>query len=572
MHRETRTTPTAGQAQNFDIVVAGAGCGGMSAALFAALRGARVLLLERSSFVGGVTAASAGSVWIPNSALASEANFDDSVDAARRYLWAAIGEMADKTMIEAFLQFGPKAIEVLQENTEVLFRAYRYHPDYLSDLPGAVSAGRALEPLPFDGRRLGKSFALVRPPIPEFTILGGMMVDRTDIGHLLAARQSVSSLAYSSRILLRHAVDRLTHSRGTRLVMGNALVARLLRSLLTLGVPIWTDTMVEEIRKDDGDGARSSLRVVRNGIPATVVAEKGLVIATGGFNRDADLRRGLPPEVEVHTPAAEAGGATGLKLALELGAQLTADSADNYFWAPVSTKRRRDGSLAVFPHFVLDRAKPGALVVNGEGRRYLNESLSYHRFARSMLDEHRSSKRPMTFLIADAQAVRKYGLGIVRPSGIGLRAAISDGYVFHGESPQALAASLGFDPAVFAATLSRFNSMAVSGVDLDFNRGATIYERNLGDPNIGPNPTLRPVADGSIYAVRLYPGDIGSSAGLVTDEHARVMAQRGPISGLYAVGNDMRSVMGGAYPGPGITLGPAIAFAYGAVEHALGRR
>ncbi len=261
-----------------------------------------------------------------------------------------------------------------------------------------------------------------------------------------------------------------------------------------------------------------------------------------------------------------------LSLALAAGARLGSGNLDHAFWAPVSVRQRADGSRAVFPHFVLDRAKPGTVVVNQAGERFVNESTSYHRFGRAMF-EARQGRSPSipAYLIADARALKAYGLGMVRPGagGGGLRPFLDDGYLVTGRTLDELATHLGIDPAALARTVARMNTHARAGHDPDFGRGRTDYQRNLGDATFAPNPTLGPIETAPFYAVRLYPGDIGAATGLQTDADARVHdAQGRPMRGLYAVGNDMQSVMGGTYPGPGITIGPGLTFAWLAARHA----
>jgi succinate dehydrogenase/fumarate reductase flavoprotein subunit len=238
------------------------------------------------------------------------------------------------------------------------------------------------------------------------------------------------------------------------------------------------------------------------------------------------------------------------------------------FWAPASIRRRRDGSHAVFPHFVLDRGKPGTLAVDSDGRRFVNEAISYHQFTLAMF-ANANSAIP-AFLVADAVAVRKYGLGMVRPGGWGTRAAIADGYLIAGDTIEQLAQRLNINPRHLRETVDNMNGYARTGHDLEFSRGSTVYQNHNGDGSaVGPNPNLGPISTAPFYALRLYPSDIGTSAGLVTDELARILDSGDrPIAGLYCCGNDMQSMMGGTYPGPGITLGPAIAFAYVAASDA----
>ncbi len=221
--------PREGEA--FDVVVIGAGGAGLSAALFAAIDGARVLLVERTEYVGGTTAYSGGTTWIPGTRHAASVSKGDTLENAETYLQRAIGDRTPPALRKAFLEHGPAVVDHVEANSEVKYRAYPLHPDYLSELEGSTVNGRALEPLPFDGRKLGKLLALVRPPIPEFTVLGGMMVDRNDIFHLLRMTKTLASFRHSAKILGRHLADRMRHKRGTRLVMGNALVGRLLYSL-----------------------------------------------------------------------------------------------------------------------------------------------------------------------------------------------------------------------------------------------------------------------------------------------------------------------------------------------------
>lgn len=562
----------AADAERFDVVIAGAGGSGLATALFAAIFGAKVLVLERTAVVGGVAATSAGSVWVPGSMHDRSGTEESRRRLSKDYMVAATGGQASEEMIDAFLDWGPKAVALLESETDVHFRPYAHHPDYLADLPGAVLAGRALEPLPFDGRRLREAFSLVRPPIPEFTILGGMMVDRTDIGNLLRMLRSPTAFAYSTKIVVRHLLDRVRHPRGTRLVMGNALIGRLLHSITPRDITIWTEARITEMERDAG--SRMRVTVSRAGGSSVVVADKGVVLATGGINRDPELRLSLPADADILTPGPsleEMSGPSGQRLAAGFGSRPPSASPEGLFWAPVSRHKRKDGSEAIFPHFVFDRAKPGTFVINELGQRYLNESLPYHRFGLAMIDEHCRRPGAATYLVADEKAVRKYGIGIVRPGGIGLSKALANGYLTRAGSLAELAVKLGIEPAILDVTASKVSAFAATGVDSDFHRGENSYERNLGDPNVSPNPTLRPLSRGAFFALRLYPGDIGANAGLRTDKFGRVMAGEDPIEGLYAVGNDMSSVMGRSYPAPGITLGAVVAFSYAAACHLMGR-
>lgn len=550
------------QSTEFDLIVVGAGGAGMATALFAALAGLKPLVLERSRWVGGTTAYAAGALWIPNTDLA--AGSGDSPDHAARYLEAATRGRSPAALRERFLALGPEAVRQLMRETDVQMRAFTHHPDYLSELPHATLHGRVLECLPFDGRLLGRDFALVRPPIPEFTVLGGMMVDRIDIGHLLNLTRSRASFAHAARLLLRHAMDRLRHPRGTRLVMGNALVARLLHSLQRRDVPVWTQASVDNLWVESG--RVMGVHVTRAGRQFSLRARRGVVLAGGGFLDHPRLRSALVPFDAAQSPRARSSPGGLVEQALALGGRLGAKDGSAAFWAPVSVRQRRDGSKAVFPHFVLDRAKPGTLVVDAQGRRFLNESCSYHQFGESMLA--RGGDGGIAWLIADQGALTRYGLGMVRPGGRGIKSAMKEGYLVRGDSLGELAKHLGMQPEVLQQTVERMNGFVREGIDSQFGRGSTAYQRNLGDATYLPNPTLGPLAQAPYYALRLQVGDIGASTGLLTDPDARVLRGDAPIPGLFAVGNDMQSVMWGTYPGPGINLGPAIVFACAAARAA----
>ena len=306
-------------AAGYDVVVIGAGAAGMSAALFSSIRGARTLLVEKTGFVGGTSALSAGSIWIPNTRHSAAA---DSLDNVERYLQQIVGNRADATLRAAFLAAGPDAVEILEQHSQVKLRAYARHPDYRSELEGAALAGRALEPLPFDGRLLGDALGLVRPPLSEFTLLGGMMVDRTDIGHLLSATTSAKSLWHAARLLTRYGRDRLRYVRGSRLVMGNALVGRLLYSLIGRGVDILIDTSLGKIVRNTG-GRVTSAVLLSGGVSREIAVDGGLILAGGGFNRHA-ARRGAALGTDADWSSVAPGSTGGAQdRAIEIGARIS---------------------------------------------------------------------------------------------------------------------------------------------------------------------------------------------------------------------------------------------------------
>jgi len=557
---------------SFDVVVIGAGGAGMSSALFATLKGARVLLVESTEYLGGTTALSAGTTWVPGTEKGLKVEPRDTLERAKTFLNNAVGERAEQALRDAFIDNGPKAIALLEAQTDVNYQVRALHPDYLSELEGSVLRGRAIEPIPFDGRLLGGALKLIRPPIPEFTVLGGMMVDRDDIANLLKLTQSWSAFVYATRIILRHAMDKLLWGRGTRLVMGNALIARLLYSLMQRNATLLTQTKVENIVKK-GDAVHSVV-LSQGNVKRTVRVKGGVVMASGGFNRHPQKRAEMLPGADVKwCPGAPGHTGAAQDLALAAGARFGEGGLSNAFWAPVSTRQRADGTTAVFPHFVMDRGKPGMITVNQNGQRFLNESTSYHLFGIAMQEAHKHTPSVPSWLIADAAALKRYGMGMVRPGGGGLAPFLADGYLTQADSLGELAQKLGMRADVLQATVAAFNESAIKGEDSVFQRGTTDYQRANGDALWdGPNPCLGALTQGPFYAVRLYPGDIGAATGLLTDVHARAIDGYGHIiPGLYACGNDMHSIMGGTYPGPGITIGPGLTFGYLAAEHAVER-
>lgn len=566
-----RTLDQIADQTSYDVIVLGAGGAGMAAALFAAIDGKRVLLVERTEYLGGTTALSGATTWVPNTRHSPKVLDSDSVETVAGFLTAAVGNHSSAEMREAFLKSGPDAIHTLEDNSEVQFRPYATHPDYEQQHAGATMRGRALEPLPFDGRALGDALQYLRPPIPEFTIFGGMMVDRTDIGHLLGLKKNARSFLHATRILANYGRDRLSGSkRGTRLVMGNALIGRFLKSLLDRGVDILVRTTVTEFT---GEANKvTGVVATQGGTTRTFKASHAVVLAAGGFGRHktrrAEMLHSPTPD---YSPAAPGHTGEAQDLALKAGARFGEGGMDNAYWTPVSVRQRPDGTTAVFPHFVMDRSKPGTVCVNQKGERFVNESTSYHLFARAMFEAHKTSPTIPCVIITDAPGLLKYGLGMVRMGTKDVASFLKDGYLTEGATVADLATKLGMDPAVLERTIADMNAFAETGVDPQFGRGTTNYHRVNGDATRGfKNPTMGPIATGPFYAVRLFPGDIGAATGLAVDRDARVLGKdNAPIAGLYACGAEAQSIMGGTYPAPGITIGPGIAFAYRAIRHAL---
>lgn len=550
--------------QTVDVVVLGAGAAGMAAALVAALEGLSVIMLEKTDQVGGITATSGGTAWVPGTHLSDIAGVPDRVEDAAAFLTAVVGNRGGDELRAAFLESGPAAIEQLDRDTEVKFVAAAAHPDYL-DGPGSAYGGRALSPVEFDGRLLSREdFDRVRPPRPEFVGLGGMMVGRVELSALLKPFGSVSNLVTALRIVGRYARDRLRYRRGTRLLMGNALVARFLYSLRQARVPI---RFGAETRRLLVEGNRVVGVELEGG--DVIRAQKGVVMATGGLCWNRELRQQLfPAEARDCSLAPVGNTGQGADLSRKAGAMLDDGGDSPALWMPCSSYRKPDGHVAVWPHILLDRAKPGLLAVNSRGERFVDESLSYHDFSMGQI---RAGAFP-AHLVCDAAFMRRYGLGLVLPGAFNLSGLVRAGYMKTAPTLEALARRIGCDPAGLSKTVSDYNRYAETGEDEAFGRGGSVMSRFNGDASVGSNPCLGTIGKGPFYAVEVKPFDLATSAGVKCDALGRALDAEGePIEGLFACGNDATSIFRGTYPGPGTTIGPAIVFGWRIARHLAGR-
>ena len=359
--------------EEVDLLVIGGGTGGMTAALVGALEGLKTVLCEKTSMVGGTTSTSGGTTWVPGTSQSVKAGVPDLSTMPGAFWAAVIGPRGGDEQRAAFLEAGPTVIDYLEARSDVTFIPAQAHPDYIGNQPGAAYGGRALGPAPFDGRKLGEDFERVRPPRPEFLVLGGMMITRADIPFLLAPFRSVKAFTHVARMITRHIADRLRYKRGTNLVMGNALVARLLYSLRKQNVPILFETALSELVAEGGTVIGAILSGPQG--QKALRARKGVVLATGGIAWNQELRTRLFPEpTRRYGLAPETNTGDGVATALRAGAALDDKLDSPGLWMPCSVLQRTDGTTSVFPHIILDRSKPGLIAVNSAGRRFVNES------------------------------------------------------------------------------------------------------------------------------------------------------------------------------------------------------
>lgn len=552
-----------------DLLVIGGGAAGMTAALTAKLEGLSVLLCEKEPYVGGITATSGGTTWVPGTHLSEQAGVPDTVEAAREFLGHVCRDKSGADLREAFLTSGPQMIRELDGKTEVKFVAAQAHPDYIGPLPGEAYGGRALAPLAFDGKLLGEDFDRVRPPRREFMGLGGMMVNRNELGALLNPLRSVDNLKTTLNVVLPYFKDRLTYKRGTRLVMGNALVGRLLYSLKQQNVEIWYDAPMQQLLHEDGRVNGALIR--QNGREVRVLAAKGVVLATGGAGWNASLRQRFFPQGTPDSFAPRSNSGDGIAAGEALGAALENTDAPA-LWFPTSFTQERDGYQAMWPHIILDRAKPGLLAVDAQGQRFANESASYHDFSTAQLAHHQQTPALPAYLIVDEAFIRQYGLGFIMPGGKTLAQYLRRNYLVRADSLAELARRIQVPAEALAATVQRYNEMAVRGEDTDFGRGSSAMSRFNGDAAVSPNPCMRPLAQhGPYFALAVRPVDLAGSVGLACNTNGQVLNETGGvIEGLFACGNDLASIFRGTYPGPGTTIGPGMVFGWRIAKFAAG--
>ncbi len=539
-----------------DVLVIGSGAGGLATAITAKKHGLSVIVIEKEPVYGGTTAFSGGVLWIPGNRHGKANNPADTREAARRYLKAETGNWFDDASVDAFLEAGPKMLDWFEKETAVQFLPTLY-PDYHPTVDGGVEVGRSVLAAPFDTSALGDDLKRLRPPLSTITFMGMMFnSSNADIKHFFNATKSLASFVYVLKRLAAHAGEVARYGRGVQVTSGNALAARLAKSCFDLGIPILTETPALRLVKEDG---RVTGAEVGGRQPRIITARRGVVLACGGYAQDLARRA----EVYAHLKAATAGhyspvpeGNTGdgIRLGEEVGGAFDAVFPQPAAWMPVS----RVPGRGIFPH-LLDRYKPGMIAVLSNGRRFTNESESYHDVGAAMVEAGEAS----AWLICDHRAIRKYGLGHAKPAPMPLAPWLRSGYLKKGRRLADLARACGIDAGGLEATVADFNRGARHGLDELFHRGETAFNRYLADPENRPNACVAPIEQGPFYAVKMEMGDLGTFDGLKTTVPGEVLDRQGAIiPGLFAVGNDRASIMGGNYPGAGITLGPAMTFGW----------
>ncbi|TNF16975.1 MAG: FAD-dependent oxidoreductase [Pseudomonadales bacterium] len=555
---------------SYDVIIVGSGAGAMTAAVFAADQGLSVLVLEKSQQFGGTSAISGGGIWIPNNHHFTAKGGNDSPEKAWAYLKAAVGERVADKRLRTYLEQAPKMLRELEACSHVRYAVAEKYPDYYPHLPGSLPGGRSLDPEIFDASVLEEEFHNMRPASIT-TLLMGKVSWTARQAHRAMSRSFGWRLMVLG-LLLRYRLDfkwRRKSELDRRTALGGSLVASLRRSLMDRDVPLWLGCDVQDLQVEDGRVV--GVKLMRDGQEQLIGARLGVILASGGFEQNQALRdRYLPKPSRREWSATPPGNNTGTALRAAQAQGAATDLMDWCWWTPTISVPGEEKARPLF----VERAFPGAIVVNQQGRRFVNEAAPYLEFVDAMYRNNRGKgpEQLSAWVIFDAHFRFHYAMGPLMPAQImpdsRLPAQWLDNLYYKADSLEQLAARLGMDAGVLQASVERLNGFAQDGNDRDFGRGGNVFDRYYGDVNVKPNPCLAPLRKAPFYAMRIDAGDIGTKGGLLTNEHAQVLHENGqPIAGLYAIGNASASVMGTTYPGAGGTLGPAMTFAYIAARH-----
>jgi 3-oxosteroid 1-dehydrogenase len=541
-----------------DVVVVGSGVGGLVTALRARAAGLDVLVLEKAPCIGGTSSWSGGVLWVPDNPVMREAGAEDSPAAALTYLRDVVGDAGPATSTarkEAFLRAGPAMVTFLRgQGLEFVY--CDGYPDYYPHRPGGHERGRALNAEPVDLRVLGPWRRLLRPQDQVGLKVDLLLRTLAEAPGMALATRSADGARTAARVAGRTLAARLT--RTPTVAMGQALTARLLAAAVAAGVRFRLSRPVTDLITTDA--GVTGLATTRG----EVTAARAVVLAGGGFAHNGPMRKAYGPDPASTDWTAVPREDTGEVILAAQRAGAALDLMDEAIWSPTSVLP--DGTPAAS---LWERAVPHSIMVDSGGARYCDEAASYMEVGQRMYERHREVPAVPSWLVFDRTHRRRYPFGAALP-GVTPERWLTSGYLKRADTLAGLAAACGIDPAGLAATVERFNRMAATGVDMDFHRGENAYDREFGDPrHPGPNPNLGAIATPPFHAVAMYPGDVGTSGGIVTDEHARALRDDGtPIPRLYATGACTASVMGRMYPGAGASLGPAAVFGYLAAEHA----
>lgn len=550
----------------FDVIVVGSGAGALTAALRADVLGAKVLVVEKSEQIGGSSAMSGGIVWIPDNPLMELNGVTDSPETAFTYLDHVVDPFVDRGRLRAFIRHGSEMVRFVQRDTHLRFTPMDSNPDYYQDAPGAQPHSRSLEPVPFDGALLGRDFQQLRPTHVQNLILGRLAFDNKGVLQIFTRAKGWRKLLLKGALeYLTDIPERLRSKRPRRtVVFGNALVGSLLRTLRSRDIPLWLNTPVVELEPGHG------VVVEKNGERQRIAARLGVVLASGGFEANQTLRESYLPNPTDTSWSAACVENQGDAIRLGESASAAVDGMDMAWWGPTIKVPGEDNARML----IIEKALPGCCFVGLDGLRFANEAAPYTQVIEDMYHAQEQGRNCIPgFCIFGEHYRRSYPFGPLVPASPWtdrlLPRKYREEFLVKSDTLQGLAEKTGIDLEGLEMTIQKMNQYAATGVDQDHGRGAGLFDRYYGDASISPNPCLARI-DPPYYAVKIFPGELGTKGGLVTDESARVLDTNGqPVAGLYATGNCTSSMMGSIYAGGGCTLGPAMTFGYIAANHLM---
>ncbi|QVI22233.1 3-oxosteroid 1-dehydrogenase [Nocardia tengchongensis] len=544
--------------RDYDVVVVGSGAAGMSAALTAAHHGLRTVLIEKAAHYGGSTARSGGGVWIPGNKVLKAAGKGNDLDEARTYLYSIIGDVVPKEKIDTYIDRGAEAFDYVLDHSALKMTWVPGYSDYYPEAPGGKADGRSCEPKPFNLKVLGAERFNLEPPYSKAPL--NVVVMQADYKKLNLIRRHPSGILRVLRVGTRWAWARPPARRWSAWARRSSRVSRA-KGLLDANVPVLLNTPLTGLVIENG--VVTGVEATENGETVRFNAKYGVILGSGGFERNADMRHKYQrePITTEWTTGAEANTGDGIRAGIEAGGAI--DFMDDSWWGP--TTFRGEGK----PWFCLaERNLPGSIMINTQGQRFGNESAPYVEAVHTMYGgEYGQGEGPgenvPCWLVFDNRYRSRYIFAGLQPGQRIPSRWMENDLIVVAPTAAELAEKIGVPADNLAATIERFNGFAETGKDLDYQRGDSAYDRYYGDETIKPNPCLNKLEVGPFYAVKMVPGDLGTKGGLVTDNDARVLREDGSvIDGLYAAGNTSSPVMGHTYAGPGATIGPAITFGY----------
>ena len=556
--------------EEYDVIVVGSGAAGMVAALTAAHQGLSAVVIEKAAHFGGSTARSGGGVWIPNNEILKRDGVTDTADAARTYLHTIIGDVVAPERIDTYLDRAPEMLSFVLQNTPLEMCWVPGYSDYYPETPGGRPGGRSIEPKPFDAKRLGPDMSGLEPAYGKVPL--NVVVMQQDYVRLNQLKRHPRGVLRSLKVGIRSVWSNM---RGKNLVgMGRALIAPLRIGLQDAGVPVLLNTALTDLYYEDGVVRGVYVRDMNEpeiAEPRLIRVRRAVILGSGGFEHNEQMRvkyqRG--PITTEWTVGAAANTGDGIVAAEKLGAAL--ELMEDAWWGPTVP-------LEGAPWFALsERNSPGSIIVNMSGQRFMNESMPYVEACHQMYGgQYGHGDGPgeniPAWLLFDQQYRNRFIFAGLQPGQRIPTKWLDSGVIVKASTLEELAQKTNLPVEGLHATIERFNGFARSGVDEDFHRGESAYDRYYGDPTNKPNPNLGEISHPPYYAAKMVPGDLGTKGGIRTDVHGRALRDDDSvIEGLYAAGNVSSPVMGHTYPGPGGTIGPAMTFGYLAALHIAGK-